>query len=184
MFELGKEISWVVNIDAKKEMGDILELELTAPTFGKADSLSFQLEIDGYIQFDNGKKLQRKFVPSKFGQNSNNEIKGENQLGFTQEFIEPNIVQSEATLVAKMGETDIYNIGRFVNVFWEPLTIKVKMVDVSPELFKKPFQMTLNGEHDNAIRGHILQIWFFKYLLFFIALVCLISINYLCIKKL
>jgi hypothetical protein len=182
-FEVGKDILWEIQIDEKREMGDILELEVRAPTLGKPETYQFHLQIEGYINFEDGPKLQRKFVPSQFGQNMNRMNDKGNRSGFTQDFIDPNIINSKSALVAKMGETDIYDIGRFVNVFWEPLTLEIKIIDVAPELSGKQFHMTLNGTYDNAIRGHIGQVWLFKYLLFSVAVICLLLINYLNIKK-
>ena len=183
-FEAGKKISWAIQIDEKKEMGDILELEFIAPTLEKTVTNNFQLQIEGYINFEDGRKLQRKFVPSKFGQNIKKMKESGNRLGFTQEFIDPNTVKSESTLVARVGETDIYSIGRFVNVFWEPLTLEIKIINAAPELLGKQFHMTLNGTYDNAIRGHIGQVWLFKYLILSTAVICLLLINYLYFKKL
>ncbi len=175
---------WEIQIDEKRKMGDILELELSAPTLGNVDTHKFELQIKGYINFDDGRNLPRKFVPSKLGQNMNRMNEMGNRLGFTQEFIAPNIVNSKSTLAAKIGETDIYNIARFVNVFWEPLTIEIKVLNAVPELIGKQFHMTLNGTYDNAIRGHIGQVWLFKYLIFSVAVICLVLINYMYIKKL
>jgi hypothetical protein len=182
-FEEDKDILWEIKIDEKREMGDILELELTAPTHGNPETYQFQLQIEGYINFEDGRKLLRKFVPSQSGQNMNKMNEKGNRLGFTQEFIDPNSINNKSALVAKMGETDIYDIGRFVNVFWEPLTLEIKIIDVAPELSGKQFHMTLNGTYDNAIRGYIAQVWLFKYLIFAVAVVCLFLVNYMNIKK-
>ncbi len=183
IFEIGKEILWTIHIDEKRNMGEILELEIKAPTIGKPEELNFQLQIEGYIKFKDGNKLQRKFVPSKFGQNLSKEKIGENRSGFTQEFIDPNIVNSQSTPIARMGETDIYNVGNFVNLFWEPLTIEIKIITASKELIGKPFHMTVNGKYDKAILGHIWKIHLFKYIVFFVSLFCLLLINKLYLSR-